>query len=159
MQCKGFLFDLDGTLVDSLPAVERAWCSWADRFNLAHDEVLGFIHGKQAITSLRHFMAGKSEAEIAAEFTRLEQIEATETAGITALPGAVDLLNHLNKAGIPWAIVTSGSMRSRVRAIRSRAFQRQRCLSPPNESNAANRSRMRICWAHNCLAWPLRSAS
>ncbi len=40
---------------------------------------------KQAITSLRHFMAGKSE-EIA-EFTRLEQIEATETAGITALPG------------------------------------------------------------------------
>ncbi len=110
MQCKGFLFDLDGTLVDSLPAVERAWCSWADRFNLAHDEVLGFIHGKQAITSLRHFMAGKSEAEIAAEFTRLEQIEATETAGITALPGAVDLLNHLNKAGIPWAIVTSGSM-------------------------------------------------
>lgn len=55
-------------------------------------------------------MVGKSEAEIAAEFTRLEQIEATETAGITALPGAVDLLNHLNKAGIPWAIVTSGSM-------------------------------------------------
>ena len=110
MRCKGFLFDLDGTLVDSLPAVERAWCNWADRFGLDHAEVLGFIHGKQAITSLRHFMVGKSEAEIAAEFTRLEQIEATETAGITALPGAVDLLNHLNKAGIPWAIVTSGSI-------------------------------------------------
>lgn len=87
VQCKGFLFDLDGTLVDSLPAVERAWCNWADRFGLDHAEVLGFIHGKQAITSLRHFMVGKSEAEIAAEFTRLEQIEATETAGITALPG------------------------------------------------------------------------
>ncbi|NIZ29398.1 hexitol phosphatase HpxA, partial [Escherichia coli] len=68
------------------------------------------IHGKQAITSLRHFMAGKSEADIAAEFTRLEQIEATETEGITALPGAIALLSHLNKAGIPWAIVTSGSM-------------------------------------------------
>lgn len=34
VQCKGFLFDLDGTLVDSLPAVERAWCSWADRLTL-----------------------------------------------------------------------------------------------------------------------------
>ena len=110
MRCKGFLFDLDGTLVDSLPAVERAWSNWARRHGLAPEEVLAFIHGKQAITSLRHFMAGKSEADIAAEFTRLEHIEATETEGITALPGAIALLSHLNKAGIPWAIVTSGSM-------------------------------------------------
>ncbi len=73
MRCKGFLFDLDGTLVDSLPAVERAWSNWARRHGLAPEEVLAFIHGKQAITSLRHFMAGKSEADIAAEFTRLEQ--------------------------------------------------------------------------------------
>ena len=72
MRCKGFLFDLDGTLVDSLPAVERAWSNWARRHGLAPEEVLAFIHGKQAITSLRHFMAGKSEADIAAEFTRLE---------------------------------------------------------------------------------------
>lgn len=110
MLCKGFLFDLDGTLVDSLPAVERAWCNWADRFSIAHDEVLNFIHGKQAITSLRHFMKGRSEEEIAAEFTRLEGIEASDTTGIIALPGAVALLTHLDALDIPWAIVTSGSM-------------------------------------------------
>ncbi|SEL77656.1 sugar-phosphatase [Kosakonia sacchari] len=110
MQCKGFLFDLDGTLVNSLPVVERAWCSWADRFGIAHDEVLNFIHGKQAITSLRHFMPGKSEEEIAAEFTRLEAIEAADTDGIAPLPGAIALLEHLDSAGIPWAIVTSGSV-------------------------------------------------
>jgi sugar-phosphatase len=108
--CKGFLFDLDGTLVDSLPAVERAWCNWADRFGIAHDEVLNFIHGKQAITSLRHFMKGRSEEEIAAEFTRLEGIEASDTTGIIALPGAVALLTYLDALDIPWAIVTSGSM-------------------------------------------------
>ncbi|STW80186.1 phosphatase YfbT [Klebsiella michiganensis] len=72
MQCKGFLFDLDGTLVDSLPVVERSWCKWADRFSIPHDEVLNFIHGKQAITSLRHFLPGRSEEEIQAEFTLLE---------------------------------------------------------------------------------------
>ncbi len=110
MQCKGFLFDLDGTLVNSLPVVERAWCSWADRFGIAHDEVLNFIHGKQAITSLRHFMPGKSEEEIAAEFTWLEAIEAADTDGIAPLPGAIALLEHLDSAGIPWAIVTSGSV-------------------------------------------------
>jgi sugar-phosphatase len=110
VQCKGFLFDLDGTLVNSLPAVERAWCNWADRFGISHDEVLNFIHGKQAITSLRHFMAGASEAEIAAEFTRLEEIEASDTDGITPLPGAIELLQHLDASAIPWAIVTSGSV-------------------------------------------------
>lgn len=107
---KGFLFDLDGTLVDSLPVVERAWCGWADRFGISHDDVLDFIHGKQAITSLRHFMPGRSEDDIQAEFRRLEHIEATDTDGVTALPGAVALLEHLNALDIPWAIVTSGSM-------------------------------------------------
>lgn len=110
MLCKGFLFDLDGTLVDSLPVVERSWCQWADRFGISHDEILNYIHGKQAITSLRHFLAGRPEEEILAEFTLLERIEATDTNGIVALPGALELLKTLEQNHIPWAIVTSGSI-------------------------------------------------
>mgnify|MGYP000034039816 FL=1 len=84
MQCKGFLFDLDGTLVDSLPVVERSWCKWADRFDIPHDEVLNFIHGKQAITSLRHFLPGRSEEEVQAEFRWLEAVEAADTESFEA---------------------------------------------------------------------------
>lgn len=110
MLSKGFLFDLDGTLVDSLPVVERSWRCWAKSYGIDPDAVLDFIHGKQAITTLRHFMPDKSEAEIQAEFLRLEHIEATDLDGIRALPGAIELLEHLEANAIPWAIVTSGSI-------------------------------------------------
>ena len=110
MTYSGFLFDLDGTLVDSLPAVERAWSNWGARHGIAAEEILSFIHGKQAIASLRHFMAGQPEAAIQAEFRALEQNEAQDTDGVRALPGAHELLTHLNALQIPWAIVTSGSV-------------------------------------------------
>lgn len=110
MKCNGFLFDLDGTLVDSLPVVERAWSNWGKRHGIPAEEILGFIHGKQAITSLRHFMPGQPEEAIQAEFRRLEQTEAEDTDGIIALPGAKPLLARLNEWQIPWAIVTSGSV-------------------------------------------------
>ncbi|WP_128178722.1 sugar phosphatase [[Pantoea] beijingensis] len=109
MKCRGFLFDLDGTLVDSLPAVERSWTHWGEKHGIVADEVLNFIHGKQAMTSLRHFMAGASEEEIQQEFYALERMEAEDTDGITALPGAQQLLAVLNELDIPWAIVTSGT--------------------------------------------------
>ncbi len=110
MKCKGFLFDLDGTLVDSLPVVERAWSNWAKSRDLDPVVVLDFIHGKQAITSLRHFMPGESEEAIHQQFSLLEKVEAEDTDGISALPGAVQLLERLEALSMPWAIVTSGSV-------------------------------------------------
>ncbi len=130
MQCKGFLFDLDGTLVDSLPVVERSWCHWADRHGIDHQDVLNFIHGKQAITSLRHFLAGRSEEEIQAEFRYLEQIEATDTEGITALPGARELLEHLNEAQIRGLSSPPARFPSRMHAIRRQVCRRRTSSLP-----------------------------
>ncbi|NHW60173.1 phosphatase, partial [Escherichia coli] len=46
--CKGFLFDLDGTLVDSLPVVEHCWALFGERVGVSTQEINDYIHGKPA---------------------------------------------------------------------------------------------------------------
>ena len=49
----GILFDMDGTLVDSITAVEAAWSSVANELGMPADEVIAATHGRRAIDNLR----------------------------------------------------------------------------------------------------------
>lgn len=106
---KAALFDLDGTLIDSLAAVERSWTLMAQRNGLDPDHVLKVIHGRPARESLVALLPNKDEAYIDSEMSWLENLEATDTEGTEALAGSVAFLNKLNELGVPWAIVTSGT--------------------------------------------------
>ncbi|SHO55947.1 HAD-IA family hydrolase [Vibrio quintilis] len=108
IHCKGCLFDLDGTLIDSMAAVNRSWSALAIRHNLNPDEVLSVIHGRPASESVAELLADKPNI-IQHEVEWLKKQETEDTRGITPLPGAISLLNNLNDKQIPWAIVTSGS--------------------------------------------------
>lgn len=110
LKAKGFLFDLDGTLADSLAVVERCWCKFGERIGKSPEEIISFIHGKPALTSLRHFLPEASDEEIMNYFRWLEKMESEDVEGVVALPGAVALLTRLNEIGAPWAIVTSGTV-------------------------------------------------
>src|SRR5262249_38010815 len=47
IQCLGFLFDLDGVLVDSTPAVARCWSKWAVLHGFPDpDEIVRVAHGR-----------------------------------------------------------------------------------------------------------------
>ena len=102
----GFLFDLDGTLVDSKPAVERAWIKLAQEAQIPLEKMLG-LHGIPAEQSLRMLLEGRSEEEIKSWVDRIEFLESSDTAGVVAIPGAKNLLNELNERNIAWTIVTS----------------------------------------------------
>lgn len=99
---KAILFDMDGTLVNSIPAVELVWGRWAQKHDLDVQQVLHSIHGKPARDSIKmlapHLDLGQEEAWIL-------RSELAESAGITAIAGARDLLASLRE--YPWAIVTS----------------------------------------------------
>lgn len=109
MHFRGLLFDLDGTLVNSLEFVEASWSAWAVRRGYSAQAVRHYLHGKPALSTLRHFMSDASEAAITQEFLALEEYEASHAHGMTAVAGAVAFLQQLNALNVPWGIVTSGS--------------------------------------------------
>jgi sugar-phosphatase len=102
IQCQGVLFDLDGVLADSTPAVSRVWTIWAKKYGLDPEETIRKAHGRPSITTIRELLLnGDHETENAI----VERMEIEDIDGVIPLPGAVELLNAL--PANRWTIVTS----------------------------------------------------
>lgn len=122
MHFRGILLDLDGTLVNSLDFVEASWRIWANKKGLDAETVCHYLHGKPALSTLRHFMPEASERTINDEFLALEGFEARNTDGITPVAGADEFLRQLVRLQVPWAIVTSGSLKVASARIKQAGF-------------------------------------
>lgn len=105
------LFDMDGTLLDSHAAVERAWTAVAERHSLDLADVLRDMHGIPAATTLRRLLPQADEATFTAELAAHAEQECTDLDGIVPLPGAHDLIAFLDERRTPWAVVTSAEPR------------------------------------------------
>ena len=108
-----FLFDLDGTLVDSVYQHVLAWRAALEDVGI--DLSVWRIHRRIGMSGglfinalLRETEAGVTDEQI----TRIRTLHASaysELAGqVRPLPGARELLATLTAAGVPWAIATSG---------------------------------------------------
>lgn len=102
IQCRGVLFDLDGVLVDSTPAVARVWTKWARRHGFDAEQVVRQAHGKPSIATIRELLPG---ADHAAENDEVERGEIADVDGVIPLPGALELLRMLPLER--WVIATS----------------------------------------------------
>jgi HAD superfamily hydrolase (TIGR01509 family) len=118
-----FLFDLDGTLVDSVYQHVLAWreALEAGGIQLAvwriHRQI--GMSGGLFVNALLRETGHRVSAEEAA---RLQQIHAEAysryVAQVRPLPGARELLEYLTEAGVPWAVATSGRMESASLTLR-----------------------------------------
>jgi mannitol-1-/sugar-/sorbitol-6-phosphatase len=102
IRCSALLFDLDGVLVDSTPAVVRVWTKWAIAHGFDPHEVVHRAHGRPSISTIRDYLPNAD-----AELENLEVLngEIEDLEGVIALPGTLDLLNSLPSDR--WTIVTS----------------------------------------------------
>lgn len=100
---RAFLFDMDGTVLNSIAAAERIWATWALRHGVDVDSFLPTIHGVRAIDTINRLALPGVDAEAEAAFITEAEIEDVE--GIIEVPGAASFLKSL--PANQWAIVTS----------------------------------------------------
>lgn len=111
MRTSALLLDMDGTLIDSGPSVERSWNQLLRE--LGTDLTFGAEqHGKPARQVLGELLPELDEAALDAAHRRIEELEIADAAEIVVLPGTERLLGELDAAAAQigrttWTIVTS----------------------------------------------------
>jgi HAD superfamily hydrolase (TIGR01509 family) len=112
---QGFLFDLDGTLIDSVYQHVLAWREALEKMGMAlsawriHRRV-GMSDGL-IVNALRRETGHPLDAEATAQLNRFHTEAYLRLVDqVRPLPGAKELLEALSQARIPWAIATSGTL-------------------------------------------------
>jgi HAD superfamily hydrolase (TIGR01509 family) len=108
-----FLFDLDGTLIDSVYQNVIAWRAALRKLEI--DLSVWRIHRRIGMSGglfVSALLRETGRSLSAADIESLQQDHAAEYLAqldsVQALPGARDLLAALTREGVPWAIATSG---------------------------------------------------
>jgi mannitol-1-/sugar-/sorbitol-6-phosphatase len=110
-EIEAILFDMDGTLVDSDRAVERAWHSWASEYGADGPAAYEMGHGSPAESTVRKLLGHLDEDAIQRASTRQLELQYDDLSDVVPTPGALEVIALLDRKGLPWAVVTSADDR------------------------------------------------
>ena len=109
---RALLFDLDGTLIDSMPAHQLAWIEWHRRHALTMDEPAFFAAtaGRTNHEILLDMLPGRSPAEYDLWVDEKESLYRERAAiSLGLIAGAQDYLQQARSAGFRLAICTAST--------------------------------------------------
>ena len=104
LAASALLFDMDGVLINSTPAVARVWRKWALEHGFDPQEVVTKAHGRPSLATVRDYLPNADHEK---ENREVERREMTDLEGVVPLPGARELLAEL--PANRWTIVTSST--------------------------------------------------
>jgi sugar-phosphatase len=110
-----FLFDMDGTLLDSSAVVDRVWGRWATLHGIEHDKLFAKVHGVRAEDTIRRFAT--AGMDVAKETQWILDAELEDVEGVVAVEGIHALIAPLPPG--TWTIVTSASRTLAERRLRA----------------------------------------
>jgi sugar-phosphatase len=124
-----FLFDMDGTILNSTAAAERVWAQWARRQGLDVDAFMPTMHGSRAVDTIARLRIPGVDPEREAEL--ITEAEILDVEGVVALPGAAAFLGSLPRDN--WAIVTSSPLRLAERRLAAAGLPMPRFMVTADE--------------------------
>ncbi|CAA9958505.1 glycerol-3-phosphate phosphatase [Pyrenophora teres f. maculata] len=107
IKCHGLLFDMDGTIIDSTPAIIKHWQKIGKEIGVDPDVILATSHGRRSIDVLQIYEPKLANWEY---ISHAEGLIPKEFGGdAIEIPGSRALLERLEVEVVPWCIVTSGT--------------------------------------------------
>jgi mannitol-1-/sugar-/sorbitol-6-phosphatase len=119
-----FLFDMDGTILNSIEAAERAWTAWARKHGLDVAAFLPTIHGVRGIETISRLQL--PGVDPSAEVREVLLAEMEDMDGVRAIAGAAEFLASLPEDR--WAIVTSSPRELAIRRLDATGLPHPRIL-------------------------------
>ncbi|KAK3716376.1 DL-glycerol-3-phosphatase [Vermiconidia calcicola] len=101
------LFDMDGTIFDSTAAIVKYWKQLGKEIGVDGDHILETSHGRRSVDVLAIHAPHLANWDYVC--TAEGQIPINYGQDAVEVPGSRSLLDKLESAGAPWAIVTSGT--------------------------------------------------